>query len=124
VGIHGNAVTNEVLRVENRNDPDDVVLSPHERLTLRYIEAELRGDRRLARRMRRRGSRVWLPLSVAALACASLVLIVLGIRTSDPAVIWCFAALWPLTLLQAFRLLCRAVPRMRSRWGELGGHER
>jgi hypothetical protein len=124
VGIHGNAVTNEVLRVENRNDPDDVVLSPHERLTLRYIEAELRGDRRLARRMRRRGSRVWLPLSVAALACASLVLIVLGIRTSDPAVIWCFAALWPLTLLQAFRLLCRAVPRVRSRWGEPGRHER
>ncbi|MFF4803162.1 DUF3040 domain-containing protein [Streptomyces sp. NPDC001351] len=90
-------------------DPDDVVLSPHERLALRSIEAELRGDRRLARSMRRPPiSRLWLPLSVAVLSCASLVLVVMGIRTSDPVVIWCFAGLWPFTLLQAFRLLWRA----------------
>ncbi|MFF4362031.1 DUF3040 domain-containing protein [Streptomyces sp. NPDC001604] len=90
-------------------DPDDVVLSSHERLALRSIEAELSCDRRLARSMRGEpGSRLWLPLSVALLACASLFLVVMGILTSDPVVIWCFAGLWPFTLLQAFRLLCRA----------------
>ena len=41
------------------------------------------------------------------LAPASVVLMVAGIRTSDPAVIWAFAGVWPLTLLLAFRLLCR-----------------
>ncbi|MGP4049160.1 hypothetical protein [Streptomyces sp. 2A115] len=30
-----------------------------------------------------------------------------GTRTSVPAVIWAFAAVWPLTLILAFRLLCR-----------------
>ncbi|MFF4307173.1 DUF3040 domain-containing protein [Streptomyces sp. NPDC001601] len=93
-----------------RKDPDDVVLSPGERLALQRIAAELSADRRLARRMEQPhpGSRrLWLPLSVAALACASLVLGVAGIRTSDPAVICCFAALWPVTLVQGFRLLCR-----------------
>ncbi|MGW2570784.1 DUF3040 domain-containing protein [Streptomyces sp. NPDC001537] len=90
-------------------DPDDVVLSSRERLALRSIEAELSCDRRLARRMRGEpGSRLWLPLSVALLACASLFLVAMGIRTSDPVVIWCFAGVWPFTLLQAFRLLCRA----------------
>lgn len=99
------------------------MLSTHERLALRNIEAELSCDRRLARSMRGhaghrlrlarkiRGhpaSRLWLPLSVALLACASLFLVVMGIRTADPAVICCFAALWPFTVLQAFRLLRRA----------------
>ncbi|MEV6945020.1 DUF3040 domain-containing protein [Streptomyces sp. NPDC051172] len=90
-------------------DPEDVVLSSHERLALRSIEAELSCDRRLARSMRgEAGSRLWLPLSVALSACASLFLLVMGICTSDPIVIWCFAGLWPYTLLQVFRLLCRA----------------
>ncbi|RPF30652.1 DUF3040 domain-containing protein [Streptomyces sp. TLI_185] len=89
-------------------DPDNVVLSSHERLALRSIEAELSCDRRLARVMRRRpGSRLWLPLSAALLACSSLFLVVMGIRTADPVVVWCFAGLWPFTVLQAFRLLCR-----------------
>lgn len=109
-------VTKEVLIVNDRSDPDDVVLSPHERLALRRIEAELSADRRLTRRMRhhmsrrlrRPVSRRWLPLSTAALLSASVFLVVMGVRTSDPAVLWCFAALWPLTLLQGFRLLCRA----------------
>lgn len=35
-------------------------------------------------------------------------LVVMGILTSDRAVIWCFAGLWPFTLLQAFPVLCRA----------------
>ena len=90
-------------------DPEDVVLSSHERLALRSIEAELSCDRRLARGMRRRPrSRLWLPLSVALLTSSSLFLVVMGIRTADPVVIWCFAGLWPFTVLQAFRLLCRA----------------
>jgi hypothetical protein len=102
--------------VNDRSDPDDIVLSPHERLALRRMEAELSADRRLTRRMRhhmnrrlrRPVSRRWLPLSTAALLSASVFLVVMGVRTSDPAVLWCFAVLWPLTLLQGFRLLCRA----------------
>jgi hypothetical protein len=90
--------------VENRNDPDSVVLPSRERLALLRIEAHLREDRRLARRMRHPVSRPLLPLSVAALTWASLLLLVMGILTSDPAVLWCFAALWPVTLLLAFRL--------------------
>ncbi|MFE7174140.1 DUF3040 domain-containing protein [Streptomyces sp. NPDC057616] len=96
--------------MNERNEPDDTILTPHERLTLRHIEADLISDRRLVRRMGQlRGPRPWrrLALSVAMLTCASLFLAVLGIRTSDPAVIWSFAALWPFTVLQAFRLLCR-----------------
>lgn len=107
---HGPAGWNEVLIVNEQNEHDDIVLSPHERLTLRHIEADLGVDRRLVRRMGRlRRPRQWrlLAVSVAMLTCTSLFLAVLGIRTSDPAVIWTFAALWPLTLLQAFRLLCR-----------------
>ncbi|MCD9879769.1 DUF3040 domain-containing protein [Streptomyces guryensis] len=85
------------------------MLSSHERLALRNIETELSCDRRLVRSMRRHpGSRLRLPLSVALLACGSLFLAVMGIRTADPVVIWCFAGLWPFTLLQAFRLLRRA----------------
>jgi hypothetical protein len=101
---------NEVLIVKDRNEPDDIVLSPHERLALQHIEAELSGDRRLARRMGQapdRRPRRRLVLTVAILACGSLFLAVLGIRTSDPVFIWSFAGLWPFTLLQAFRLLCR-----------------
>ncbi|WP_329336215.1 DUF3040 domain-containing protein [Streptomyces sp. NBC_00663] len=101
--------------MNDRSDRDDVVLSPHERLALRRIEAELSGDRRLTRRMHRLlhhragrpVSRRGLPLSTAALLSASVFLVVMGVRTSDPVLLWCFAALWPLTLLQAFRLLCR-----------------
>ncbi|MFJ1604526.1 hypothetical protein ACIOHS_14325 [Streptomyces sp. NPDC088253] len=54
--------------------------------------------------MRHPGGRPWLPLSVASLTCASLLLLVMGILTSNPAVLCCFAALWPVTLLLAFRL--------------------
>jgi hypothetical protein len=104
--------------VENRNDPDGVALSSHERFALWCIESELSEDRRLARRMRHPGGRPWLPLAVAASTCASLLLLVMGILTSDPAVLWCFAALWPVTLLLAFRLPRRpngAGGRTRSR---------
>ncbi|MFG2127162.1 DUF3040 domain-containing protein [Streptomyces sp. NPDC048751] len=96
---------------------DDVRLSPGERLALLRIEATLGRDRRFARAMRgeppvrtRRGL-PWLTASVLLLASASILLAVLAIRTSNPTVIWCFAALWPLTLFQTFRLLRRLVRR-------------
>lgn len=107
---------NEVLTVNERNEPNEIVLSPHERLTLRHIEAGLSVDRRLVRRMGRRGGPRpwrWPAVSVALLTCASLFFAIMGIRTSDPVFIWSFAGVWPFTLLQAFRLLCRV-----SRSGE------
>jgi hypothetical protein len=99
--------TDGVLTVESRNNPDDVALSLNERLALWRIEAELRQDRRLARRMRHPVARPWLPVLVAALTCASLLLLVAGILTSNSAVLWCLAALWPITLLLTFRMLRR-----------------
>ncbi|MFG3009755.1 DUF3040 domain-containing protein [Streptomyces cinerochromogenes] len=108
--------------------PDEVRLSLRERLVLARIEAGLRQDRRFARRMGRTRRRartgrtgrarrgVWLPAAVLLLTVASVFVAVMGIRTSDPALLWCFALLWPLTLLQAFRLLCRA-SRVRSGHG-------
>ncbi|MGW3134233.1 DUF3040 domain-containing protein [Streptomyces sp. NPDC001123] len=92
--------------MESRNDPDGVVLSPHERLALWGIEAGLLQDRRLVRRMRHRDPRpAWLPMSVGVLTCASLLLLVIAILTSDVAALWCLAALWPVTVLLAFRML-------------------
>ncbi|MFF1299796.1 MULTISPECIES: hypothetical protein [unclassified Streptomyces] len=43
----------------------------------------------------------------ALLGTASVFLAVVGVKTSDLAVLWAFTVLWPVTLLQAFRLLCR-----------------
>ncbi|MFI7500826.1 DUF3040 domain-containing protein [Streptomyces sp. NPDC049687] len=88
-------------------------LSFRERLVLKHIENELRRDRRLNRSLRAGpGVRAprhdpWLATAVTLLGAASVFLLVIGIRTSDRAVIWAFAAVWSLTLLQAFRLLCR-----------------
>ncbi|MFI9247390.1 DUF3040 domain-containing protein [Streptomyces sp. NPDC053086] len=97
---------------------DEVRLSARERLALLQIEANLRQDRRLARRMGAGRRGVWLPVAVLLLAMASVFVAVMGIRTSDPTLLWCFALLWPLTLFQAFRLLCRAArPRPRPRPG-------
>ncbi|WP_238431780.1 DUF3040 domain-containing protein [Streptomyces cavernae] len=101
------------------DDMNDIRLSPRERIILRDIESALRRDRRLVRAMRpprpshpprrprppRHPSR--LSVVVALLAMVSILLIVVGIRTSEAGVIWAFAALWPLTLVLAFRLLCR-----------------
>ncbi|MFI1837218.1 DUF3040 domain-containing protein [Streptomyces olivaceoviridis] len=95
---------------------DEVRLSPRERLALLRIEADLRRDRRFARRMGAAPREVWLPVAVLLLTAASVFVAVMGIRTSDPALLWCFALLWPLTLFQAFRLLCRAT-RTRPRSG-------
>lgn len=93
-------------------------LPDHEQRILDEVERALRRDRRLARRMRtlrlrRRPdlSRVtcYRPhvLTVGLLLAVSVALMVTGIVTSRPAVIWAFAAFWPLTLFAVFRLLCR-----------------
>jgi hypothetical protein len=87
---------------------DEVRLSHRERIALLQIEADLRRDRRFARRMGAAHREVWLSSAVLLLMVASVFVAVMGIRTSDPALLWCFALLWPLTLFQAFRLLCRA----------------
>ncbi|MFI5973331.1 DUF3040 domain-containing protein [Streptomyces sp. NPDC051452] len=86
---------------------DEVPLSPAERLALLRIEAGLRQDRRFARRMGEARHGVWLPTAVLLLVAASVFVAVMGAHTSDPALPWCFTLLWPLTLFQAFRLLCR-----------------
>ncbi|MGW3168645.1 DUF3040 domain-containing protein [Streptomyces sp. NPDC001153] len=98
---------------------DYVRLSPRERVALLQIEACLKQDRRFARRMGDPQRGVWLPVAVLLLGIASAFAAVMGVRTSDPALMWCFALLWPLTLFQAFRLLGRAVrSRARSRSGK------
>ncbi|GAA3779880.1 DUF3040 domain-containing protein [Streptomyces phyllanthi] len=93
-------------------------LPDHEQRALEQIEAALRRDRRLDRRLRTLRLRrcpdlapiaayrprvgtvgIWLTLSVT--------LMILGIRTSEPWLIWTFAAVWPVTLYGVFRLLCR-----------------
>ncbi|MEV5434209.1 DUF3040 domain-containing protein [Streptomyces sp. NPDC052701] len=87
-------------------------LTDHEQRVLDEMERALRRDRRLDRRLRtfRPGSdaaRFPRPRTVAALLAVSVALMVAGIVTSEPAVIWAFAAVWPTTLFAAFRLLCR-----------------
>jgi ferric-dicitrate binding protein FerR (iron transport regulator) len=94
-------------------------LPDHEQRILQEMERALRRDRRLARRLRRlsrpnrrtRMSRLVSctsrPWSVALLLAVSTAFMVAGIVTSQPGVIWAFAAVWPLTLYAAFRLLCR-----------------
>ncbi|MFD8152730.1 DUF3040 domain-containing protein [Streptomyces sp. NPDC059720] len=97
-------------------------LPENEQRILDEMERVLRRDRRLDRRMRtgrldrrpgltrilaRAGSyrpRGW---SVLVLLAVSVALMVAGIVTSEPGVIWAFAALWPLTLFAAFRLMSR-----------------
>ncbi|MFF5859436.1 DUF3040 domain-containing protein [Streptomyces sp. NPDC012751] len=97
---------------------DQVRMSARERLALLQIEANLRQDRRFARRMGAARRPGLLPAAVLLLGLASVFVAVMGIRTSQPALLWCFAVLWPLTLFQAFRLLCRAArPRPRPRRG-------
>ncbi|MFI9803652.1 DUF3040 domain-containing protein [Streptomyces sp. NPDC052301] len=106
--------------MHDREHPDDIRLSPREQLVLLEIEAGLLQDRRLTHRMRRmhRVRRdVPLRLSVLLLTVASALAAVMGIRSSDPALLWCFAVLWPLTLLQAARLLRRTA----DRWSRTGG---
>ncbi|MFK4145449.1 DUF3040 domain-containing protein [Streptomyces sp. NPDC004065] len=93
-------------------------LPDHEQRILDEIERALSRDRRLARRLRtarrrRRpdlsGVASWTPRpwTVLLLLAVSVALMTAGIVTSRPGVIWAFAAVWPLSLFAAFRLLCR-----------------
>jgi hypothetical protein len=91
-------------------------LSDDERRILAEMERALRRDRRFHRRLRplrwsrglsRLAGCTPRPWAVALLLAVSVGLMVAGIITSAPAVIWAFAALWPPTLYAAFRLLCR-----------------
>ncbi|MCX3287693.1 hypothetical protein OR263_13445 [Streptomyces sp. NEAU-H22] len=97
-------------------------LPENEQRILDEMERALRRDRRLDRRLRthrvrRRPdpARVLARLAayrprvrtVVVLVAVSAGLMAAGIVTSEPGVIWAFAALWPLTLYAAFRLMCR-----------------
>lgn len=97
-------------------------LPENEQRILDEMERALRRDRRLARRLRtHRVSRRPGPAralarlasyrprvrTVVVLLAVSAGLMVAGIVTSEPGVIWAFAALWPLTMFAAFRLMCR-----------------
>lgn len=93
-------------------------LPEHEQRILDEVERALRRDRRLERRLRTfRPSRRPDParllahrprtLTVLLLLAVSVTLMVTGIVTSEPGVIWAFAAVWPVTLFAVFRTLCR-----------------
>jgi len=97
-------------------------LPDHEQRILDEVERALRRDRRLDRRLRTHRLRRCPDLSrvthyrphvmtVGLLLTAAITLLVLGIVTSRPAVIWSFAAVWPLALFAAFRLVCRWTER-------------
>ncbi|MEU3661026.1 DUF3040 domain-containing protein [Streptomyces sp. NPDC032940] len=91
-------------------------LPDHEQRILDEVERALRRDRRLDRRLRtlrlHRGpdlSRLasYRPRTpaVVALLALSVTLLVTGVVTSEPAVIWAFALVWPPALFAALRLL-------------------
>jgi hypothetical protein len=93
-------------------------LPEHEQRVLDEVERELSRDRRLERRLRTlRLSRcpdltrpaAYRPRTstVLLLLVLSVTLMVTGIATASPGVIWAFAAVWPVTLFASFRLLCR-----------------
>ncbi|MFE0810597.1 DUF3040 domain-containing protein [Streptomyces sp. NPDC058794] len=93
-------------------------LPEHEQRILDEVERALSRDRRLERRLRtlrlsRRPDLAHLlsyrprTLTVLLLLVLSVTLLVTGIVTSAPGVIWAFAAVWPVTLFASFRLLCR-----------------
>ncbi|MFF3699223.1 DUF3040 domain-containing protein [Streptomyces sp. NPDC002221] len=87
---------------------EETELSREERDALDSIEEALCRDHRLSRRMAgRERRRLRLPLVVGVLTFASVGLLIQGIRTSEPAVIWSFAVVWPLALVSACWLLWR-----------------
>ncbi|MEU4087097.1 DUF3040 domain-containing protein [Streptomyces aureus] len=87
---------------------DGVRLTARERAALAEIEEGLRHqDEDPAPEPRRRSGGRRLPIMVALMSVCSVVLAVVGIRTSQPALLWCFAVMWPLTVLQLVRLLGR-----------------
>lgn len=94
-------------------------LPEHEQRVLDGLETSLRLDlafrlrwrvrcglTRLRRPVRAAMTHTPHPLTVAFLAVLSGTLLVVGLRTSTPGVVWAFAGLWALTLIGALRLLC------------------
>ncbi|WP_051804407.1 DUF3040 domain-containing protein [Streptomyces griseus] len=96
---------------------EDARLSAYERRVLAEIEADLRADTGLARRMAGRRPSLRLPrpwltrhaggTAAAVLGTVTLVLLVLAVATSAPGLIWGFAAAWVVTLLLLLRLVVR-----------------
>ncbi|MFJ1968639.1 DUF3040 domain-containing protein [Streptomyces sp. NPDC087903] len=99
---------------------------PHnEQHILDEMERALRRDRRLDRQLRtlrlRRGPDLTRtaayrprPTTVGLLLAVSIGLLVTGMDTSEPGVIWAFAAVWPLALFAVSRLLRGRAERRRS----------
>ncbi|MFC8964384.1 DUF3040 domain-containing protein [Streptomyces sp. NPDC057094] len=93
--------------MDEKDHRDTVRLSPLERATLAEIEEGLRHDHVEPDPPPTPARRSWLPLSIVLMLICSVFLAVVGYRTSQPAVLWCFAILWPLTVIQAVRLVRR-----------------
>lgn len=95
--------------MDEKDHADGVRLTARERAALAEIEEGLRQDHEPDHEPapRRRSGRRRLPIAVALMLICSMVLAVVGITTSQAALLWCFAVLWPLTVLQLVRLLGR-----------------
>ncbi|MFB7242019.1 DUF3040 domain-containing protein [Streptomyces populi] len=93
--------------MDDSDRTDGVRLTARERAALAEIEEGLRQDHDPAPVPSRPSGGRRLPLTVALMLVCSVVLAVVGIRTSEPALLWCFAVMWPLTVLQIIRLLGR-----------------
>ncbi|WP_328663964.1 DUF3040 domain-containing protein [Streptomyces sp. NBC_00328] len=91
--------------MDERDHADGVRLTARERAALAEIEEGLRQDPAPEPHRPSGGRR--LPVAVALMLVCSVVLAVVGIRTSNAALLWSFAVLWPLTALQLVRLLGR-----------------
>ncbi|MGQ4378048.1 DUF3040 domain-containing protein [Streptomyces sp. SAS_267] len=93
--------------MDERDHADGVRLTARERAVLAEIEEGLRQEHAPAPAPRRPSGGRRLPIAVALMFTCSVVLAVVGVCTSDAAFLWCFAVLWPLTMLQIVRLLSR-----------------
>ncbi|MFI0960846.1 DUF3040 domain-containing protein [Streptomyces sp. NPDC021080] len=93
--------------MDDRDRADGVRLTARERAALAEIEEGLRQDHDPEPAPGRPPGGRRLPLAVVLMLMCSTALAVVGIRTSNAALLWCFAVLWPLTVLQTVRLLGR-----------------
>ncbi|MFF3448507.1 DUF3040 domain-containing protein [Streptomyces sp. NPDC002667] len=93
--------------MDDRDHTDGVRLTARERAALAEMEEGLRQTHDPAPTPRRPSGGRRLALAVAMMLTCSVVLAVVGIRTSNAALLWCFAVLWPLTVIQTVRLLSR-----------------
>lgn len=93
--------------MDEKDRADGVRLTARERAALAEIEEGLRQDNDAEPAPHRPPRGRLLPIAVALMLVGSVVLAVVGARTSDAILLWCFAVLWPLTVLQIVRLLGR-----------------